>query len=192
MTLDRRHVAFLRGINVGGRQIVKMDALRGVFETLGFLDVRTILASGNVLFEADRASEGSLARKIEAALSTAFGLDLKVLIRTREELQRLADARPFAGVRMTPDVRTFVTFLRDAPREPGPLPSGEGFRVVAVMDRAVLTVVDLSSMTTDLMRLLEKTFGREITTRSWTTVERILRADGERKPARARRPARRA
>jgi uncharacterized protein (DUF1697 family) len=171
-----RYVAFLRGINVGGNQIVKMADVVKVFTSLGFTDVRTVLASGNVLFDAARGTEQSLNRRIEAALSAAFGIGLKVVLRSRDELQHLADGRPFARIKGIPPLKAYVTFLKAPPKGDGPLPCGAGFRIVAVTGRTVLTTVDVTALTTDLMRALEKAFGKEITTRNWNTIERVLRA----------------
>jgi uncharacterized protein (DUF1697 family) len=171
-----RCAAFLRGINVGGKNLVKMADVAAAFQEAGLTDVRTVLASGNVVFDGGRAAEASLVRRIEAALATAFGRDLKVLVRSADELHRLARAAPFGGVRITPHIRTFATFLQHAPGRSHALPEGPGFRIVGLIDRTVLTTVDLSAgMTTDLMRVLEQAFGRELTTRSWNTVERILK-----------------
>jgi uncharacterized protein (DUF1697 family) len=170
-------VAFLRGINVGGNQVVKMADVVRVFASLELSDVRTVLASGNVLFDAVRAGEASLTGRIEAALSAAFGSDLTVVLRGLNELRRLADSRPFARVRVAPPVTAYATFLKAAPKAGGPLPSGGGFRIVAVSGRTVLSTVDGSAAgTTDIMRALDKAFGREITTRNWNTVERVLKA----------------
>jgi uncharacterized protein (DUF1697 family) len=169
-----RYVAFLRGINVGGNQLVKMNDLRAVFQKLGLADVSTLLASGNVVFEGGRAGEASLVGKIEAALAAAFDRDLKIVLRSREELQRLVEAKPFARIAITRDVHAYATFLQNGPGRYRSMPAGKGFQVVGVVDRTVLTTVDLSSsMTTDLMRVLERAFGKEITTRNWNTVERV-------------------
>ncbi|MGE3960577.1 MAG: DUF1697 domain-containing protein [Dehalococcoidia bacterium] len=104
-----RWVAFLRGINVGGINI-KMTDLAAVFRDLGFEDVKTVLASGNVLF---RASEPNLKLKgaIEQALRTRFGYDAWVILVTVEELRRVVDAFPFPGYDETK--QPYVMFLAD-------------------------------------------------------------------------------
>jgi uncharacterized protein (DUF1697 family) len=107
-----KYAAFLRGINVGG-VTVKMDKLKKTFEALGFTDVKTLLASGNVLFAAPSASENTLVKKIEKKLETALGREIGVLVRKIEELQRLAETDPFAGIKVTPQTRLYVTFLSE-------------------------------------------------------------------------------
>ncbi len=110
------YVALLRGINVGGHKLVSMNRLRQAFESLGFKNVRTLLASGNVLFSAPPLDRDRLVRRIEARLEKTFGHEISVIVRTLEELQPLVDLNPFRGIRVTPRTRLFVTFLSEKPR----------------------------------------------------------------------------
>jgi len=90
-----RRVALLRGINVGGARKVPMADLRELATGLGWTDVTTHLQSGNLLFTAD-ASDLELSTTLTAALKQRFGMDIDVIVRTGEELQRLVDGHPFA------------------------------------------------------------------------------------------------
>lgn len=107
-----RYAAFLRAINVGGH-VVTMERLRGIFEAAGFTEVRTLLASGNVVFEAGaRAGAAGLEAKIAAALKEALGYEVATFIRTPAELSAIAAARPFpARALAAPGARLFVGFL---------------------------------------------------------------------------------
>jgi uncharacterized protein (DUF1697 family) len=116
-----RHIALLRAINVGGH-VVKMDRLRTLFEELGFENVETFIASGNVLFDAPRKGAASLEARIEAHLRAALGYDVATFVRTPAELEAVVAYRPFG----TPDpteagANMWVAFLRapidDAARE---------------------------------------------------------------------------
>jgi uncharacterized protein (DUF1697 family) len=170
-----QYIALPRGINAGHR--MKMADLRAVFESLGYDRVRTVLASGNVLFEAKRTAEATLVRDLERALSATVGARIPVMIRTSAELERLADAEPFAKVTLGAKTRPFVTFLKTRPGKGRKLPQGEGYEVLGILDRTVCSIVDLSGASSpDLMRVLDQEFGNEVTTRGWPTVERILRA----------------
>lgn len=172
-----KYAAFLRGINVGG-VTVKMDKLKQAFEGLGFTNVKTLLASGNVLFTAPSASESVLVNKIEKKLESAFGREIGVLVRQIEALQRLAAADPFAGIKITPQTRLFVTFLSEKKQSRLKIPyetPDKNCRIIRANDREVCSVLTLYR-TVDLMSMLEKEFGRKITTRNWNTVERILKA----------------
>lgn len=90
-----RYIALLRGVNVGGIT-VRSAELRELFEELGFEQVRTVLASGNVVFEtADAAASGALKTKIERALGERFGYDAWIVLVTREQVERVIEAFPF-------------------------------------------------------------------------------------------------
>ena len=90
-----KYVAFLRAINVGGH-VVKMEVLRGHFESLGFPGVETFIASGNVIFES-RAKPESAQAMIEGHLQTSLGYEVATFIRTIAEVDAVAQYRPFGA-----------------------------------------------------------------------------------------------
>jgi uncharacterized protein (DUF1697 family) len=174
-----KYVAFLRGINVGGHKTIKMDELKEAFEANGFKNVKTFLASGNVLFDAPKAGVTTLAKKISNMLDTTFGKEINVIIRTINELQKLADQKPFNGIKVTPQKRLYVTFLAEKPNNSLEIPyeSFDGnFKIIAASKNEVFSILTLSSnsKTVDLMNVLEKEFGQKITTRNWNSIKRIL------------------
>ena len=89
-----RYVAFLRGVNVGGINI-KMADLRVMFADMGLADVKTILASGNVLFASDRTDRDRLKADIEAALRAAFGYEAWIVLCSVDDVRAIVDAYPF-------------------------------------------------------------------------------------------------
>jgi uncharacterized protein (DUF1697 family) len=91
-----RYIAFLRAINVGGHNTVKMDFLRRLFESLGFSNVETFIASGNVVFETTSGNAQALAREIEKSLREALGYEVATFIRTGAELAAVANYKPFS------------------------------------------------------------------------------------------------
>jgi uncharacterized protein (DUF1697 family) len=109
------YVALLRGINVGGRT-VKMDRLRAVLSKLGFDDVETLIASGNVLFRASGRSDAALERKIEAALEQAFGFTVTTMVRSAADMQTIAANEPFGD---TGESRIHIAFLKVPPPRDG-------------------------------------------------------------------------
>lgn len=110
-----RYVAFLRGMNLGGRRI-KNEELRAEFETLGFEDVATFRASGNVIFGAGTGGEPSLAAKIEAGLGDALGYEVPVFLRSCAEVAKIATAEPFdAKLVEASKGKLQVTFLAKKP-----------------------------------------------------------------------------
>jgi len=177
----REYVAFLRGINVGGSGAATMANLKAAFESLGFGGVRTVLASGNVVFVAEPRDGAALARDIGRGLPAATGIEGEVIVRSLAEIRALVAARPFAGVVLAPETRLYVTFLG----EPSPRAKAyaaetaeRDMRSFGLSAGEVASVVILSKTrgTPDLMRRLERAFGRGITTRAWSTIEKIAAA----------------
>jgi uncharacterized protein (DUF1697 family) len=132
------------------------EKLRAVFEELGFKNVRTVIASGNVVFDSQTKSTASLEKKIETALQKNLGFRSTTMVRSHSDMRELERRNPFKGIKDEKPNYLVVTFFKDGREE---LPS----------------VIDLKMATgTELMTRLEKRFGKEITTRTWKTVLRIL------------------
>jgi uncharacterized protein (DUF1697 family) len=175
-----KRIAFLRGINVGGHKPIKMDALARAFGSLGFQNVKTILSSGNVLLDAPKSDSVALTQKIEAKLETVFGHTVGVTLRTVPEIQKLLKSGPFKNITVTPQIRLYVTFRRDRTKGALKIPyqsPEKDFRILRVTTGEVCSVLTLSPdrQTTQLMNILEKEFGKTVTTRNWNTILRILK-----------------
>src|ERR1041385_5029014 len=99
MPNDRRYIALLRGINVGGNKLIKMEALAAAFTAAGFRKVKTYIASGNVIFETRATDRKALTKKIEKMLTAEFGHEIAVAVFTLDELQELTATDPFAGIK---------------------------------------------------------------------------------------------
>jgi uncharacterized protein (DUF1697 family) len=113
-----RYVAFLRGMNLGGRRI-KNDELRREFEALGFADIACFRASGNVIFEAGGTDEAKLARRIESGLGEALGYEVPVFLRDAAELREIAAKEPFGPAAIAASKgKLQVAFLQDAAKAP--------------------------------------------------------------------------
>ena len=151
-----------------------MDVLKKAFEELGFQNVKTVIASGNVIFDAGAANESALEQTIEKALPKAIGFESATIVYKLTDLQRLAKLNVFKDVDLTPSTRTFVTFVKK-PSKGGLKLSGKDFKLLRTRGRALFSVLDLSGTTPDMMKLLDKEFGKTNTTRSWKTIERILK-----------------
>jgi uncharacterized protein (DUF1697 family) len=105
-----RYIALLRAINVGGH-IVKMDFLRSLFESLGFSNVETFIASGNVVFGAASKNAQILERQIESRLREALGYEVATFIRTDAELAAIANHKPFSQSELDDAVALNIAFL---------------------------------------------------------------------------------
>lgn len=167
------YVAFLRGINSDLNPTTKMDILKNAFEELGFQNVKTVIASGNVIFDAESTDESDLEATIEEALPKALGFESATIVYEATKLKRLAKLDPFKDIKVTPSTRLFVTFVKKPPKVSQKL-SGNGFEMIKKSGRALFSVLDLSGTTPDLMKLLDREFGKTNTTRSWKTIEKII------------------
>ena len=108
-----RFIAFLRAINVGGGRTVKMQSLRQIVESLGFFNVATFIASGNVVFETTTKRTETLERMIEKALKEALGYEVRTFVRGEDELAKIANHRPFPGSKFDETWQSNIIFLAD-------------------------------------------------------------------------------
>ena len=176
---NNRYVAFLRGINIGGNVLIKMDELRGLFESLGYKNVKTILASGNVVFNAAPQKTATLSCNIGLKLKQTFERDIIVFVYPLEVLQELEKSQPFHGLDVTPEIYLLVTFL---PEEPGKgdlsvLSQDKDFTIIKIYEKMICGVLTRrpGKATPELMITLEKIFGKSITNRTWGTILKILK-----------------
>lgn len=113
------YVAMLRGINVSGSKMIKMEALRASFEALGFTNVRTYVQSGNVVFTAKDRTAAPLGPKIAARIKRDFGFEVPTVVLGAEALARVVEANPFVGKKGVDPAKLHVTFLAEAPAAAG-------------------------------------------------------------------------
>lgn len=92
-----KYVALLRGINVGGKNKIKMETLREILSAEGFENVKTYINSGNVIFETTETDNKTLAEQIESAIETEFSLNIKVMVRSVDEIKEIIKNNPFDG-----------------------------------------------------------------------------------------------
>jgi uncharacterized protein (DUF1697 family) len=169
----QRYAAFLRGVSPMN---CKMPALAKAFESAGFRDVRTLLSSGNVVFSAGRASEATIRRKAEAAMQAELPTAFTAFIRSIDELAALMERDPFAKHRIASDAKRIVTFLHEAPGDVALPIEKDGARILAVQGREVLSVYRPTPKGPVFMTLLDKTFGKQTTTRTWDTLAKVVKA----------------
>ncbi len=109
-------ISLLRGINVGGHKMLKMDAVRDLYRTLHLGEPRTYLQSGNVLFSTENLDLAELATRIEAAIEARFGFRPAVILRTTAEMRKVIEHNPFSGRTGLSPNKLLVDFLA---RDPG-------------------------------------------------------------------------
>jgi len=184
-----KYVAFLRGINVGGKNIVKMEDLRTLFIKLGCSEVRTVLNSGNVVFTSDITSAEKLTYVIKEGLKSMYARDIPVLIRSAEQLGNLVASDPFRGIVVTKDTRLYVTFFSEPPTSMIKIPHAafeNHLKFLRLNDSDLCTEIQISLKynTIDMIGFIEKEFGsprtgsgeagKNITTRNWNTIVRLI------------------
>src|SRR5690349_11080128 len=105
-------ICLLRGINLGGNNLIKMDALRTLCKSLGFHNARTYIASGNIVFETDEKDLAALSDRIENTLERKFGFRPEVVLRTTSEMQVVIAKNPFSNRRGIEPNKLLVLFLK--------------------------------------------------------------------------------
>lgn len=174
-----RYAAFLRGVSP---QNASMPALQACLESAGFKSVKTLLSSGNVVFDARAASLPALERKIEALLGKDLGKAFPTILRTVEDLQSLLDSDPYKAFRLPPGSKRVVTFLRKAPPAVPKLPiEFQDARILCVRGTEVFSAYVPGPQGPVFMSLIEKTFGKDVTTRTWDTVKKTAAAAAAKK-----------
>lgn len=175
MEHSARYVAFLRGINVGGHKQISMADLSDQFTKLGFVGVKTLLNTGNVIFETTKTNEAALTQKIETHLAQALGHQLIVLIRPMEEIVQTVKRDPFAKIK--PDVvgHRYVTFVDHKSTMVAIASPKKEFEILEMDDRAVYSIAypipgaHFGNPTLPI----EKAFGQRTTTRNWNTILKL-------------------
>jgi len=165
-----RYVALLRGVSPMN---ARMPELKRCFEAAGFKDVKTVLSSGNVAFTAGSKSETTLARAAEASMAKGLGHSFRTIVRSTSYLRELLREDHYAGVRLPPKAKRIVTFLDKPAKATLSLPSEtDAVRIVAMKEREIFIAYVPNPRGPVFMRWIEKTFGTNVTTRTWDTVKK--------------------
>ncbi|HEV3474724.1 MAG TPA: DUF1697 domain-containing protein [Actinomycetota bacterium] len=172
------YLALLRGINVGGKNMIKMADLKACFEAGGFADVSTYIASGNVLFRAPRSASGPLARRIERMLTKTFGYQATLVLRSHPQMRAVVEGAP-AGFGSSPskylsdvfflkEPLTATSVVKALPTRPGvdELHAGKG----------VVYSSRLASRATQsrINKVASLPIYRSMTIRSWSTTTKLF------------------
>ena len=169
-----RYVALLRGVSPMN---AKMPELRRCYEAAGFTNVTTVLASGNVVFDSRSSSEAAVQKKAAAAMAAALAQTFPVILRTQAHLLALLEHDPFARFKLPAEAKKVVTFLPQVAEAKLKLPvEKDGARILALEGRELFSAYVVSDKGPVFMALIEKTFGKDLTTRTWDTVRKCAAA----------------
>jgi uncharacterized protein (DUF1697 family) len=158
---------------------MRNEKLRGVCEDLGFDNVQTVISSGNVVFETQSGQVSDLEAMLEGAWPMNLGFESTTIIRSQQQLLELVNSGPFADLEHGQESYLLVTFSKhpleidfDVPFRP----ADDDWSIIGATSRELFSVTDTTSATTpNVMSWLEGQLGKEITSRTWLTVERILK-----------------
>jgi uncharacterized protein (DUF1697 family) len=170
------YIALLRGINVTGHNIIRMEDLRASFAALGFQQVKTYVQSGNVIFQAVKGA--NLSGKIERKILADYGYNVSVLVKTPRELQQVIRDNPFPKLAGTDESRLYVTFLS----APAPSSAESALKGLAteqerfhVAGREIYLYCPIGYGKTKLSNTaIEKKLRVVATTRNWKSVNALL------------------
>lgn len=173
-----QYLILLRGINVGGKNIIKMADLKASFEEMGFVNVRTYIQSGNVLLEADEKDKAALTTKIESGLSKRFNFVAKVVVISQKELTAIIKSAPDGFGKDEKKFRYDVIFLKE------PLTPKEAMESVKVREgvdtahagKQALYFSRLISRASQsyLTKIIGMTVYQNMTIRNWNTSTKLL------------------
>ena len=152
-----------------------MPELKRAFEAAGFDEVRTLLGSGNVVFEAKKAAAPALERKAHAAMEKILGRTFETFVRPLDVLSALLEEDPFEDARLPSDAKRVVTFLHAPPAEPPKLPIvRDGAYLLVLRGTELLSAYKPSPKGPVFMKMIEQAVGRDQTTRTWDTIARVV------------------
>jgi uncharacterized protein (DUF1697 family) len=175
----KTYLAILRGINVSGQKLIKMEILRSLFEDLGFTLVKSYIQSGNVVFQSTLTTTSELKNKIETAILNQFGFSVPTLILEKDAVKTVLESNPFINQNLENTKDLYVTFL-------GEIPATE--QVQRLMEQAVsadeFRIIDTSVYVkcwngygnTKLSNAyFESKLKIQATTRNWKTIQELFK-----------------
>lgn len=172
-----RWVALLRGINVGGKNVIRMDALRACIERAGHTNVATYIQSGNVIFDA-KASAERIEGALEAALAKQFGYRATVMLRSHEQMKAVVTNAPRGFGKKPAQFRYDVVFLKEPPSAEeliADVPLREGVDAVWAGDGVLyFSRVEKLASKSKLSKIVSLPMYQRMTIRNWNTTTKLL------------------
>jgi uncharacterized protein (DUF1697 family) len=172
------YLALLRGINVGGKAVIKMEDLKFCFESMGFTEVQTFIQSGNVLFSSEERDAAKLTNNIEKVLSKRFGYTSRVLIKTHLQLKKIVSEAPLGFGKEPESFRYDVLFIML------PLTPDAAMKNVSVKEGVDSAFKGSSALyfsrlikragQSRLTRIIAHPMYKNITIRNWNTTAKLL------------------
>jgi uncharacterized protein (DUF1697 family) len=170
------HIALLRGINIGGRNILPMSELAELLKGLGLQNIKTYIQSGNVVFQSEEIADSELSERIGAAIGRSRGFTPSVLLLRLAELESAISSNPFPEAESQPKT-LHLFFLADVPEDPD-LNTIESIKRdserFALKDRVFYLHAPDGVGRSKLAARVEKSLGVAVTARNWRSVNKIM------------------
>ena len=174
-----RYVAFLRGINVGGKKVVLMEELNGIFSKAGFTGVKTLIQSGNVIFNVPADEVDGLKQRVEDILLKGLGFSVEVFLLPFAEIPLMLDARPFGERRKDKKIKYYLSLLSGQPGKELKLPlfsEKKDLELVRIDGNTVYVIShEINGSFGFPNNFIEKITGFTATTRNWNTLEQLAK-----------------
>jgi len=172
-----RYVAFLRGINVGGRKIIRMDDLNRIFSSSGYTGVKTLIQSGNVIFTATADDIERLKCDVEAMLNRQLGYHVEVFLLRFEEILEILASDPFRSLQKSSKIKFYISLISGAPRSKLKLPLFSDKKDLELIriegNKAYILSHEINGRFGFPNNFLEDLTGLPATTRNWNTIAKI-------------------
>lgn len=172
-----RYVALLRGINVGGNNMIKMETLRAIFESLGFENVKSYINSGNLAFDTAKTDDGKLSSKIHDAILKEFGFDISVMVRSVAEISDIVASNPFEGqFESHKDIHVFFLNKKLSDDQHALLlEMGNANEMFGIFDRYIICMLKIHILDSAVGKgFIDKKLKVASTARNWRTVQKLL------------------
>ena len=171
------YIALLRGINVGGHKLIKMEALRKSLERLPFTNVSTYIQSGNILFESPNEDSAQLQRSIAEIIKMDFGFEVPVVIVTLDELNDVVVNNPYSERILSDPAQPYISFLSEIPTRERVATLKEvdfGNDEFTVYKRWLYILYESAAKTKLSNVVIERKLNLQSTARNWKTVHKLI------------------
>ena len=178
-----KYIAFLRAVNVGGHNKIKMEDLKNLLISLRYKNVQTVIQSGNVIFETSDKNIKSITGKIENKLNGFMKKEIKVFVRTHSELAKIVKENPFGKTKADDELKTYVFFFYEEPADKIKIPfvsaSGDVSVIKKIDLQLFIIVKKIPGKDSSPYDFIEKNFRVSVTARNWNVVCKITEKASE-------------
>lgn len=172
-----RYAGFLRSINVGGKNLIKMDRVRQIFETCGMKNVKTYIQSGNIFFDSNIESENTIIQKIEKELHKELNQDVILVIRTVDEIKTILEKNPFDRLKLPASTKLYVSLHKEKMKSLPKIPlvsEKQDVEIIKITGREIYSITrEINGRFGFPNNFIEAELNIKVTTRNWNTLNKV-------------------